>query len=519
MSTDQSIRSETAGDFNNPYGLYDFIKPSREIFGAGVPLDSIGQNEWSYVDTSTGIQYSKLNGTWSPVADWSAIISTPVGPIDVLEVNTIQGNATDNIQIDLQTAGVLSIGPTLALATTQIQSDGTITTQSGTASIGVQDLAGEQMILGPSYLIKAGANDLIINSASQGLSAQANTTLDLLCGTAMNISAPDGCTFFSTANGFIVTEGAGNSTTITSTSITQTGLGDITISGANTVNVDSGSGQIILTAGAGAVIIDPINNLVTNSIFQAGTLTLTTIGAGADITTSAGGAVVVNATDGYTASSTTSSQTATSGNMSLTTSVGDIVLNSASTITISAGPVRNDAGSAGAPSYSFTSDTNSGVYSVGADVVGVSAGGSVRLSVGTATSTLATHFVPDANNTYDLGTGAIGWRNIYSNNLLNVISDARQKKEVEDLGYGLSFVESLRPVKYKLIDQQDEVKHMGFIAQEVEEALIKVGAYREEFDIVQEREGRYSMKYDSLISCLVNCVKELSQRVKVLEGH
>lgn len=40
---------------------------------------------------------------------------------------------------------------------------------------------------------------------------------------------------------------------------------------------------------------------------------------------------------------------------------------------------RVNDGSAGTPSISFTSDTNTGIYSVGADAIGISAGGTVRL--------------------------------------------------------------------------------------------------------------------------------------------
>jgi hypothetical protein len=176
------------------------------------------------------------------------------------------------------------------------------------------------------------------------------------------------------------------------------------------------------------------------------------------------------------------------------------------------------AGSAALPAFAMGGDQDSGLYSAGANILGVTVGGTLRTQISTTEMTPSVHIIPSVNNTYDLGSAGIGWRNIYSNNLLNIVSDARQKKEVEDLGYGLAFVESLRPVKYKLIDQQDEVKHLGFIAQEVEQALFKVGAYRGEFDMVEEKEGRYCMKYDSLISCLVNCVKELSERVKALES-
>jgi hypothetical protein len=45
MSINQNIKFAHSSDSNNPYALYDFIKPSREVFGNGVPLDSFGENQ------------------------------------------------------------------------------------------------------------------------------------------------------------------------------------------------------------------------------------------------------------------------------------------------------------------------------------------------------------------------------------------------------------------------------------------------------------------------------------------
>lgn len=51
-------------------------------------------------------------------------------------------------------------------------------------------------------------------------------------------------------------------------------------------------------------------------------------------------------------------------------------------------PLRGQAGTAGAPALSFSGDTNSGIYSVGADQVGVSTGGTVRLTIASALITV-----------------------------------------------------------------------------------------------------------------------------------
>lgn len=58
-----------------------------------------------------------------------------------------------------------------------------------------------------------------------------------------------------------------------------------------------------------------------------------------------------------------------------------IVLITASGLTMNGLPIFNGDGSAAAPSYSFSSDTNTGIYRPGADLIAVSCGGTVGFSV------------------------------------------------------------------------------------------------------------------------------------------
>ena len=67
-------------------------------------------------------------------------------------------------------------------------------------------------------------------------------------------------------------------------------------------------------------------------------------------------------------------------------------------------------GSAGSPSVRG-SDANSGIV-YAADTVSISTGGSERAKVNSSG-----HFLPGANNTYDLGDSSNRWRNIYTNDL------------------------------------------------------------------------------------------------------
>ena len=86
-------------------------------------------------------------------------------------------------------------------------------------------------------------------------------------------------------------------------------------------------------------------------------------------------------------------------------------------------------------------------------------------------------------------------------------SDERLKKNIENLPYGLSEVERMRPVGYDMkVDDRHEI---GFIAQEMQELVP---------DIVTEgTDEMLGIKYDKLVPVLVNAIKELSEEVKQLK--
>lgn len=63
--------------------------------------------------------------------------------------------------------------------------------------------------------------------------------------------------------------------------------------------------------------------------------------------------------------------------------------------------LRNQAGSTSAPAFSFASDTNTGIYSVGADAIGFVTGGSGRWQIDSSGNLL-----PVAAQTYEIGSGS-----------------------------------------------------------------------------------------------------------------
>ena len=119
-------------------------------------------------------------------------------------------------------------------------------------------------------------------------------------------------------------------------------------------------------------------------------------------------------------------------------------------------------------------------------------------------------------------------------------SDARDKTDVEDFKYGLSWITELRPVTYRWdkrswygteekpygtpdgSKKRDRI-HIGFLAQEAIEVEKKFG-YGDKKDNMlivnqdeDEKDPSYGMKYERLVPVLVNAIKELSAENNALK--
>ena len=137
---------------------------------------------------------------------------------------------------------------------------------------------------------------------------------------------------------------------------------------------------------------------------------------------------------------------------------------------------------------------------------------------------------------YSITLGAHAGISLYSYSNLQVISDARTKRDVSDNLVGLDFINKLRTVSYKKInpaDYPEEILHpkfagssdrpkdddrgnIGLLAQEVKSVVEDSGI---ECDVVNESEANGSMfiSYANLVPMLIKAVQELSDRVKELE--
>ena len=94
-------------------------------------------------------------------------------------------------------------------------------------------------------------------------------------------------------------------------------------------------------------------------------------------------------------------------------------------------------------------------------------------------------------------------------------SDARLKKDIVDIKYGLATVNELQPRSYKRVDVDGE--HIGFVAQELKQVIPEV--------VHGDEESQYGVDYGSLVAVAFKAIQELkaivdtqADQIKALQG-
>lgn len=132
---------------------------------------------------------------------------------------------------------------------------------------------------------------------------------------------------------------------------------------------------------------------------------------------------------------------------------------------------------------------------------------------------------PSSNGNYDLGTSSFKWSDIYATNSTIHTSDRNKKKDIrplDDLVRYDDLYDLLEPVVYKFIDGTSGRDHIGFIAQDVEEALSKSGLSTTEFAGFvrgKDKDGKdiYGLRYGEFIALNTHRIKQLEKRIDKLE--
>jgi hypothetical protein len=104
-----------------------------------------------------------------------------------------------------------------------------------------------------------------------------------------------------------------------------------------------------------------------------------------------------------------------------------------------------------------------------------------------------------------------------------VDSDRNLKRNINDID--IDIIDKLKPVQYVLKNDDSDTIHYGFIAQDVEQALLqskeaeqKIGIVHYDEDMETKERTNYSLAYDEIIPLLVKKCQELQQEIDILKG-
>ena len=189
------------------------------------------------------------------------------------------------------------------------------------------------------------------------------------------------------------------------------------------------------------------------------------------------------------------------------------------------GAIRVANGTADAPSYTFTDNTDAGLYSNSDNNVYMAIDGTVRqrFNVG--------YFGPGIDNSYDLGQASFRWDDVRATNGSIVTSDKKEKNTITTSDLGLDFVNKLTPVSYKFNDKTRT--HYGLIAQDIETVLGTISKSATDFagfckdTITEDGDGnaldtpfdRYGLRYTEFISPMIKAIQELSAENTALKAR
>jgi len=122
----------------------------------------------------------------------------------------------------------------------------------------------------------------------------------------------------------------------------------------------------------------------------------------------------------------------------------------------------------------------------------------------------------DANGAgvgFNLGSSGARWNTVFAFNGTIQPSDARLKTNVTNLGYGLSTVMALRPVRYAWKTTPNAANKIGFIAQELQQLVPEV------VNVGTDANHTLGVNYAELVPVLVKALQEQQQQLDTMRGR
>ena len=117
---------------------------------------------------------------------------------------------------------------------------------------------------------------------------------------------------------------------------------------------------------------------------------------------------------------------------------------------------------------------------------------------------------PDLDNNVRIGLNTMTYFGVQV--AWSITSDLHWKDSVQSLSHGLSLIKELRPVDYLRKEAYHNKKEIGFIAQELEVALKKVG-YHDQGFLTKGDQGLFEVRYNDFIGIAVKAIQEQQQTI------
>lgn len=133
------------------------------------------------------------------------------------------------------------------------------------------------------------------------------------------------------------------------------------------------------------------------------------------------------------------------------------------------------------------------------------------------------YFKPVQDNQHSLGTSSGRWTNVWASNGTINTSDAREKKNVKELDYGLETLMQMKPVSFEWKEDNANMgTKLGFVAQDLLELVPEVVVTetpvenRETGEITYVEAERMGVFYDDLIPVLTKAIQEQQGTIEEL---
>ncbi|MCX7549255.1 tail fiber domain-containing protein, partial [Xanthomarina sp. F2636L] len=130
--------------------------------------------------------------------------------------------------------------------------------------------------------------------------------------------------------------------------------------------------------------------------------------------------------------------------------------------------------------------------------------------------------LPDVDNTSVLGNPSQRWTTVYATNGTINTSDRREKKNIENLNYGLTEVLQMQPVSFNWKSENNPDLKLGLIAQDLQEIIPEVvKSHIWEKDevsgkLTKKELERLGVYYSDLVPVLIKAIQEQQE---IIDGQ